>query len=57
MKDIDIISIFSNLLNNAIEGSETSEKKLIYVNIYKTIIILSDICIVQSKKHNVKYVL
>ena len=35
MKDIDIISIFSNLLNNAIEGSETSEKKLIYVNIYK----------------------
>lgn len=35
MKDIDIVSIFSNLLNNAIEGCEISEKKIIYVNIYK----------------------
>lgn len=35
MKDIDIVSIFSNLLNNAIESSEKSVKKIIYVNIYK----------------------
>lgn len=35
MKDIDIVSIFSNLLNNAIESCEHSENKLIYVNLYK----------------------
>lgn len=35
MKDIDIVSVFSNLLNNAIEGAKGSEKKIIYVNLYK----------------------
>lgn len=35
MKDIDIVSVFSNLLNNAIESSENSENKAIYVNLYK----------------------
>ena len=35
MKDIDIVSIFSNLLNNAIESSEQSEGKFIHVNLYK----------------------
>lgn len=35
MKDIDIVSIFSNLLNNAIESSVKSNKKIIYINLYK----------------------
>lgn len=34
MKDIDIVSVFSNLLNNAIESSEKSAEKLININIY-----------------------
>ncbi len=35
MKDIDIVSVFSNLLNNAVESGENSEGKTIYVNLYK----------------------
>lgn len=35
IKDIDIVSIFSNLLNNAIESCEKSKQKIIYVNLYK----------------------
>lgn len=35
MKDIDIVSVFSNLMNNAIEGAKNSEGKVIYVNLYK----------------------
>lgn len=35
IKDIDIVSIFSNLLNNAIESCEKSGRKFIYVNLYK----------------------
>lgn len=35
IQDIDIVSIFSNLLNNAIESCDKSERKIIYVNIYK----------------------
>lgn len=35
MQDIDIVSIFSNLLNNAVESCDRSEKKIIYVNLYK----------------------
>ncbi len=35
MEDIDIVSIFSNLLNNAIESSAKSEKKLINITLYK----------------------
>jgi sensor histidine kinase regulating citrate/malate metabolism len=35
MRDIDIVSVFSNLLNNAIESCEHSENKIIYVNLYK----------------------
>lgn len=34
IEDIDVVSIFSNLLNNAIESSEASSKPRICVNIY-----------------------
>ncbi len=34
IKDIDIVAIFSNLINNAIEGCMSSEEKNIYMDIY-----------------------
>lgn len=34
IKDMDIVAIFSNLINNAIEGCMSSEEKNIYMDVY-----------------------